>query len=92
MNKLNILFIIIFSILFIWWLVFLIHQCYDIYKIKKNIKLQREYSKLTSIIFEFYRKDCNFITYKNNYNKFIIIIFICKKIIIFSIKIKNNIC
>ncbi len=71
MNKLNILFIIIFSILFIWWLVFLIHQCYDI---KKNIKLQREYSKLTSIIFEFYRKDYNFITYSNYYNRFITII------------------
>ena len=74
MNKLNILFITIFSIIFIWWLIFIIYQFYDIYKIKKNIKLQREYSKLTSIIFEFYRKDCNFITYKNNYNKFTTII------------------
>lgn len=74
MNKLNILFIIIFSIISIWWLVFVINQCYDIYKIKKNIKLQTEYSKLTNIIFDFYRKDYNFLTYKNNYDKFIIII------------------
>ncbi len=40
MNKLNILFIIIFSIIYILWLVFVINQCYDIYKIKKNIKIQ----------------------------------------------------
>ena len=74
MNKSNILFIIIFSILFIWWLLFIIHEFYDIYKIKKNIKLQREYSKLTSIIFEFYRKDYNFYKYSNYYNRFSTII------------------
>ena len=36
MNKSNILFITILSILFISWLLFVIHQFYDIYKIKKS--------------------------------------------------------